>query len=117
MEAYTFNNGDNNNLTPTQASSSFRVVFMVILLLTLIAAAMTAYFLATNKKSTVPPAPLTIKENAFESTPPAANPFANASPEPEAVNPFVATSDTNPFSQFDTQSTTTTSTNLYQNPF
>ena len=117
MDSYTFNTQP-GVATPPHGNSSSRILYLLLILLVILSAAATAYLLMIKKPAPVAPAPLTIKENPFETTPPAVNPFVNTTPEPTAVNPFADTSDDNPFSQFDTGSTTAAPvSDQYQNPF
>ena len=116
MEPYILSN---HTVAPSGNHSSNHKLFLLLLIGALLVSAATAYVLVTTKSNTPLPAPpLTLNENPFEPKAAPANPFANSTPEPDTVNPFVSTGEDNPFSQFDyAPASDTQSSDQYQNPF
>ncbi len=125
MDSFTAQANPGNITQGEKGPSSFlRTIFLFLLIITLAAAGVTTYLLLSRRAAPPQTVSTTETENPFAATTEAnaTNPFAEATLSQsggETVNPFAdeVPSD-NPFSQFDTTTTSNTSgTGDYDNPF
>lgn len=115
------------NLSPledrTQIATqpSWRWVFLILLVATLLSALASTYILMTGKKPVlVKDQPSLETDNPFASEPETTNPFVSEVVTSNSADPFATTTSSNPFSQFDSDSSNTStagSSGEYENPF